>query len=107
MDWVPITRGKHFAISGPFYNPPLNSQIYFVDGCMFTLNVLVLIATTWDGYMHWYEALILVSFSIPYFLIVFQSPRISRFMKRKFEVEYGWFCCTPHDHGEYIKVMCE
>ncbi|KAJ6640772.1 Sodium/potassium/calcium exchanger 5 [Pseudolycoriella hygida] len=76
MDWVPITR----------------------DGCMFTLNVLVLIATTWDGYIHWYEAVILVSFSIPYFLIVFQSPRISRFMKRKFEDEYKCFCCIGnHD----------
>ncbi|KAG4069582.1 hypothetical protein HA402_002645 [Bradysia odoriphaga] len=65
----------------------------FRDGCMFTLNVLVLIATSWDGYMYWYEALILVSFSVPYFLIVFQSPRISRFMKRKFEDEYQCFCC--------------
>lgn len=84
MDWVPITR----------------------DGCMFTLNVLALIATTWDGYMHWYEAVILVSFSIPYFIIVFQSPRISRFMKRKFEDEYACCCCSPHKHGLYsIDVM--
>lgn len=71
MDWVPITR----------------------DGCMFTMNVLALIATSWDGYMFWYEALILVLFAIPYFVIVFQSPRISRFMKRKFEEEYQCICC--------------
>lgn len=84
--WLTIQSEKN-------YNPR--------DGCMFTLNVLALIATTWDGYINWYEALILVSFSIPYFLIVFQSPRISRFMKRKFQDEYNCFCCIGN-HGKTV-----
>jgi len=70
MDWVPITR----------------------DCVVFGINVIVLIATTFDGYITWYEALILMIFAIPYYIIMFQSARISRFMKRKFEVEYG--CCN-------------
>ncbi|KAG4079689.1 hypothetical protein HA402_009075 [Bradysia odoriphaga] len=75
MDWVPITR----------------------DSVVFAANVIVLIGTTWDGYIHWYEALIIIIFAIPYFLIMFQSTRISRFMKRKFEVEYG--CCNRNISG--------
>lgn len=75
MDWVPITR----------------------DAFMFSINVGVLVITTWDGYMHWYEALVLVLFSIPYFVTMFQSARISRFLKRKFEDEYG--CCGYMNHG--------
>lgn len=70
MDWVPITR----------------------DCVVFAANVIVLIGTTWDGYIHWYEALIIMIFAIPYYVIMFQSQRISRFLKRKFEVEYG--CCS-------------
>ncbi|KAJ6636450.1 Sodium/potassium/calcium exchanger 5 [Pseudolycoriella hygida] len=75
MDWVPITR----------------------DCVVFVANVIVLIGTTWDGYIHWYEALIIMIFAIPYFVIMFQSARISRFMKRKFEVEYG--CCNRNISG--------
>lgn len=36
-------------------------------------------------------------FAIPYYVIMFQSARISRFMKRKFEVEYG--CCNRNISG--------
>lgn len=75
MDWVPITR----------------------DCVVFAANVIVLIGTTWDGYIHWYEALIIMIFAIPYYVIMFQSNRISRFMKRKFEVEYG--CCNRNISG--------
>lgn len=72
---------------------------------MFTMNVLALIATSWDGYMFWYEALILVLFAIPYFVIVFQSPRISRFMKRKFEEEYQCICCIGNSQGKYTTAV--
>lgn len=75
MDWVPITR----------------------DCVVFAANVIVLIGTTWDGYIHWYEALIIMIFAIPYYVIMFQSTRISRFLKRKFEVEYG--CCNRNISG--------
>lgn len=75
MDWVPITR----------------------DCVVFAANVIVLIGTTWDGYIQWYEGMIIMLFAIPYYLIMFQSARISRFMKRKFEVEYG--CCNRNIRG--------
>lgn len=75
MDWIPITR----------------------DCVVFAANVIVLIGTTWDGYIQWYEALIIMLFAIPYYVIMFQSVRISRFMKRKFEVEYG--CCNRNISG--------
>lgn len=61
------------------------------------LKNTILTATTWDGYIHWYEALIIMIFAIPYYVIMFQSARISRFMKRKFEVEYG--CCNRNISG--------
>lgn len=75
MDWAPITR----------------------DCVVFSVNVIVLIATTWDGYIRWYEAMIIVIFAIPYYTIMLQSPRINRFLKRKFEVEYG--CCNRNIQG--------
>ncbi|XP_037038337.1 sodium/potassium/calcium exchanger 3-like [Bradysia coprophila] len=75
MDWVPITR----------------------DCVVFAANIIVLIGTTWDGYIHWYEALIIMIFAIPYYVIMFQSRRISAFLKRKFEVEYG--CCNRNISG--------
>lgn len=36
-------------------------------------------------------------FAIPYYVIMFQSARISKFLKRKFEVEYG--CCNRNIGG--------
>lgn len=75
MDWTPITR----------------------DCVVFAATVIVLIGTSWDGYIHWYEALIIMLFAIPYYIIMFQSGRISAFLKRKLEVEYG--CCNRNIRG--------
>lgn len=78
MDWAPITR----------------------DSVIFAINIIVLIVTSWDGYILWYEALILALFAVPYYVVMFQSARISRFLKRKFEVEHH--CCKPNDLGKQM-----
>lgn len=71
MDWFPITR----------------------DCVVFGINVAVLVAVAWDEKIYWWEALILLIFAVLYYVTMFQSPRISRFMKSKFEDKYG--CCIP------------
>lgn len=95
MDWVPITRDcTVFAVNIIVLIGDLFRNFTFK-----TTNFIkrILTATTWDGYIHWYEALIIMIFAIPYYVIMFQSARISSFMKRKFEVEYG--CCNRNISG--------
>lgn len=76
MDWFPITR----------------------DCIVFAVNVSVLVIVAWDERIFWYEALILLIFAVLYYIVMFQSHRISKFMKRKFEDEYG--CCIKQDVGK-------
>lgn len=76
MDWVPITR----------------------DCIAFAINVAVLVAIAWDEKVFWWEALILLCMAVIYYVTMFQSARMSRFMKRKFETEYG--CCLPMPTGK-------
>lgn len=75
MDWVPITR----------------------DCVVFAINVCVLVAVSWDEKIYWWEAMILLIFAVLYYVTMFQSARISKFLKRKFENEYG--CCIPMASG--------
>lgn len=78
MDWVPITR----------------------DCFVFGLIVTVLIIIVWDEKIYWYEAMILLILAIFYYITMFQSHRISKFMKRKFEDDFG--CCNKEHFGKYI-----
>lgn len=79
MDWVPITR----------------------DCVVFAISVVVLVIISWDERIYWYEALILLVFAVLYYVLMFQSQRLSKFMKRKFEDDYG--CCKPQVLGKKIK----
>lgn len=78
MDWVPVTR----------------------DCVVFALNVIVLVFIVWDSQIWWYEAMILLILALVYYAAMFQSHHISRFMKRKFEDEYGW--CMKQDKGKLM-----
>lgn len=76
MDWYPITR----------------------DCVVFAINVAALVAMAWDEKIYWWEALILLIMAVAYYVFMFQSHRVSSFMKRKFENDYG--CCVPVGSGK-------
>lgn len=78
MDWVPVTR----------------------DCVVFALNVIVLVVIVWDSQIWWYEAMILLILALVYYATMFQSHHISRFLKRKFEDEYG--CCLKETKGKLM-----
>lgn len=80
MDWVPITR----------------------DCVVFAMNVVVLVIIAWDEKIFWYEAMILLIFAVLYYVIMFQSHHISKFMKRKFEDEYR--CCNRENFGMFFNA---
>ncbi|KAG4079589.1 hypothetical protein HA402_011540 [Bradysia odoriphaga] len=69
MDWIPILR----------------------DCILYSVNVTCLVIITWDGYINWYEALILTLLLIPYFIVMFQSERIIRFLTR---IAENMSCCN-------------
>ena len=47
------------------------------------LAVAALVSITWDGKIHWYEAMVLVIGYILYFIIMFQNDKISAFVYKK------------------------
>lgn len=49
------------------------------------MAVALLVVITWDGYIYWYEGLVLFIVYFIYFAIMFQNTRISKFVKSKFE----------------------
>uniref|UniRef100_V5I898 Sodium/potassium/calcium exchanger 5 n=1 Tax=Anoplophora glabripennis TaxID=217634 RepID=V5I898_ANOGL len=61
LDWWPVTR----------------------DVCIYVMAVALLVVITWDGFVFWYEALILFIVYFAYFAIMFQNTRISRFVKSR------------------------
>lgn len=63
LDWWPVTR----------------------DVCIYIMAVSLLVVITWDGYIYWYEGLVLFIVYFVYFAIMFQNTRISKFVKSKFE----------------------
>lgn len=81
MDWVPITR----------------------DCFVFAVNVAVLVVVAWDSKIYWYEAIILLVFAVIYYVAMFQSHHLSRFLKRKFEDEYG--CCSKEVLGKRSELF--
>lgn len=76
MDWWPLTR----------------------DCTMFTFNVVFLLLFAWDGKIYLWEASVLLLLIILYYAVMFNSHRLSVFMKRKFEIEYRW--CNRNNYGE-------
>ncbi|KAL1500925.1 hypothetical protein ABEB36_006344 [Hypothenemus hampei] len=63
LDWWPVTR----------------------DISMYMLAICILIGIVHDGVIYWYEGLILFICYFLYFIIMFQNPRISRFIRRKLD----------------------
>lgn len=59
IDWWPLTR----------------------DVSIYICSVILLVVMTWDGVIYWYEGLVLFIAYFLYFTIMFQNPRISRFVK--------------------------
>lgn len=98
MDWAPITRDcVVFAVNVIVLIGKTFSKRTLHCGLV-NWKINLNIGTTWDGYIYWYEAMIIMLFAIPYYIIMFQSPRINRFLQRKFEVEYG--CCNRLNLGD-------
>ncbi|ENN77428.1 hypothetical protein YQE_06252, partial [Dendroctonus ponderosae] len=60
LDWWPVTR----------------------DVSIYMVAISILIAIVWDGRIYWYEGLTLFISYFVYFLVMFQNPRISRFVRR-------------------------
>ncbi|XP_060528762.1 sodium/potassium/calcium exchanger 4-like isoform X2 [Cylas formicarius] len=60
LDWWPITR----------------------DVFVYMITVSLLAGIIWDGYIYWYEGIALFVAFLVYFVIMFQNPRISRFVKK-------------------------
>lgn len=77
MDWWPLTR----------------------DCTMFAFNVIFLLVVAWDGVIHLWEAFLLLGLVVFYYVVMFNSARLSKFMKRKFEEEYRW--CNRNNYGMY------
>ncbi|XP_060518277.1 sodium/potassium/calcium exchanger 3-like [Cylas formicarius] len=59
LDWWPVTR----------------------DVCVYMLSITLLIVIVWDGFIFWYEGLALFIAYFVYFAIMFQNPRISRWVR--------------------------
>ena len=68
IDWWPITR----------------------DSILFSINVCVLVAMAWDGVIMWWETCILVSLYVGYWILMFQNPRIKKFIKHVVEERLMW-----------------
>ncbi|EFA03343.2 sodium/potassium/calcium exchanger 4 [Tribolium castaneum] len=52
------------------------------DVIIYILSILLLVGITWDGYIYWYEGLVLFLVYFIYFTVMFQNVRISNFVLR-------------------------
>lgn len=68
IDWFPLTR----------------------DAILFTFHISVLVAMAWDGVVMWWEATILVVLYFNYWIIMFQNPRIVKWVKHHVEDRLLW-----------------
>lgn len=68
IDWWPITR----------------------DSILFSFNISVLVAMAWDGVIMWWETIILVTLYVGYWCLMFQNPRIMKFVKNIVEDRLMW-----------------
>ncbi|XP_077302075.1 sodium/potassium/calcium exchanger 5-like [Arctopsyche grandis] len=56
------------------------------DCIIYIFNVIVLIIIVWDDRIMWWETCILMVLYVSYFIIIFNSPRLERFLRRN--------CCS-------------
>ncbi|XP_062559887.1 sodium/potassium/calcium exchanger 3-like [Armigeres subalbatus] len=70
LDWWPLTR----------------------DCIVLAFHIILLIGFSWDGRIHWYEAMIFVILFFTYFLVMFQNKRIMKVAKKYIEVK--WNMCS-------------
>ena len=68
IDWWPITR----------------------DSIIFSINISILVTIAWDGVVFWYETCILVVLYVGYWVLMFQNPRIMKFVKKIVEERLMW-----------------
>lgn len=68
IDWWPITR----------------------DSIIYSLNISILVAIAWDGFVMWWESIILVVLYVCYWILMFQNPRIMKFFKHIIEDRLMW-----------------
>lgn len=68
IDWWPVTR----------------------DSIMFSINISVLVLFAWDGVIMWYETIVLVVMYVLYWIVMFQNPRIMKFVKNIVEERLMW-----------------
>lgn len=68
IDWWPITR----------------------DSLVFSFNICVLVAMAWDSVIMWWETVILLSLYVCYWLVMFQNPKIMKYVKRIIEDRFMW-----------------
>lgn len=71
LNWFPLTR----------------------DSIIFSINLCILVAMSWDGMIMWYEASILFGLFIVYFCILFQNHRWEKYFRRFIENRCRW--CRP------------
>lgn len=75
MDWWPLTR----------------------DCAIFTFNVGFLLFFAWDGNIELWEACMLLSLMLLYYVIMFNSARLNKLMRRIFEDR----CCNRNKYGKW------
>ncbi|XP_066141785.1 sodium/potassium/calcium exchanger 5-like isoform X2 [Euwallacea fornicatus] len=63
LDWWPVTR----------------------DVFIYMVAICILVAIVWDKIVYWYEGLVLFICYFLYFIIMFQNPRMSAFVRKHFE----------------------
>jgi Ca2+/Na+ antiporter len=68
IDWWPITR----------------------DSIVFSINISILVIFAWDGVVMWYETIIMVILYVGYWFLMFQNPRIMKFVKHVVEDKLLW-----------------
>ncbi|XP_012151551.2 sodium/potassium/calcium exchanger 4 isoform X1 [Megachile rotundata] len=80
------------ACCGLFANQVLNLEWWPVtrDTIAYTITVLLLILTLRDGYIQWYEALILIVFYILYIVVMCCNRNIKGFLKRTTNSRKGY-----------------
>lgn len=71
---------------------------------MFAFNAVFLLVVAYDGIIYLWEAALLIGLIIFYYVVMFNSARLSKFMKRKFEHELRW--CNQNNYGNLSFCLC-
>ncbi|KAF7268022.1 hypothetical protein GWI33_018823 [Rhynchophorus ferrugineus] len=84
LDWWPVTR----------------------DVFIYMIAISVLVSIVWDNIIYWYEGLVLFILYFVYFIVMFQNPRISRFVRRTIDKYKNKNTVTPTT-GDAVKDEAE